>query len=66
MSAAYSQRLIDLLSDRSLSLTEAINGSGVLRVVEGDDVAPLVHAAAVLRDADHKILEDIRNSLDNI
>lgn len=66
MYTVHLQTLIKLLKDRSLSLTETINGSGVLQDIDTDDVTPLVHAASVLRDTDQRILDDIQDSLDSL
>lgn len=66
MYTVHLQTLIKLLKDRSLSLTEAINGSGVLQDIDTDDVTPLVHAVSVLRDTDQRILDDIQDSLDSL
>lgn len=65
MFTVHLQALIMLLKDKSLSLTEAINGSGVLQDINADDVTPLVHAVSVLRDTDQRILDDILESLDS-
>lgn len=66
MAAGNYQLLIDLLADKDLSLEEAVSGSGILKDIDLSDAAPLVHAAAVLRDTDRRILEDIREGLDEL
>ncbi len=66
MFTVHLQALIMLLKDKSLSLAEAINGSGVLQDINADDVTPLVHAVSVLRDTDQRILDDILESLDSL
>lgn len=59
-------KLMKLLKDKSLSLPEAVNGSGILQIIRTEDAAPVVHAASVLRNTDGQILDDIMDSLGRI
>ena len=53
--------LIDMIMTRSMSVTDIINSSGVLNNVGAGDVAEVIHAVNVLKDADDIFLQNVKD-----
>ena len=53
--------LIDMIMTRSMSVTDIINSSGILNNVGAGDVAEIIHAVNVLKDADDIFLQNVKD-----
>lgn len=54
--------LTELLEDRDISVVDALNSSGILKDISGEDVAAVIHAADILRSADDEFLKEVKKA----
>jgi hypothetical protein len=54
--------LTELLEDRDISVVDALNNSGILKDINGEDVAAVIHAADILRSADDGFLKEVKKA----